>query len=99
MVHPWTSLIGFLNLKSNSSQNAAIPDLKPVYIEKEATMIEVNLWANQFMNYIHIGYRNGPPPQKGIAMHLRPLMHASYPQALEDKDPDDKNLEQLIELI
>ena len=73
---------------------ATIPDLKPTFLEKEATMIKVNQWAKQFMNYINMGYRNGPP-QKDTLMHLGPLMHVSCLQSLDDKDPEDKNLDQL----
>ena len=62
-------------------------------------MIEVNQRAKQFMKYKNMVYRNGPPPQKGIVMHLGPLMQAWWLQALEDKDSGNKNLEQLIELI
>ena len=74
---------------------ATIPDLKPTFLEKEATMIKVNQWAKQFMNYINMGYSNGLP-QRRISMHLRPLMHVSWLQSLDDKDPENKNLEQLI---
>ena len=75
----------------------AIPNLKPVFLEKEATMIEVIQWTDQLMNYINMGYRTNPP-QRGINMHLGPLMHVSWTEALQDKDPKNKNLELLVEL-
>ena len=61
-------------------------------------MIVVNHWADQFMNYINMGYRNCPP-QKEVSMHLGPLMHVSWLQTIDDKDPKNKNLEQLVDLI
>ena len=51
-------------------QFAAIPDLKPGFLEKEATIIEVIQWTKELINYINMGYRNSPP-QTGINMHLR----------------------------
>ena len=56
-----------------------------MFLEKEATMIEVNQWTEHLMNYINMGYRINPPQTK-INMHLGPLMHVSWIQALEDKD-------------
>ena len=50
---------------SDFGRFAAIPDLKPVFLEKEAARIEVNQWAERFMHYINMGYRNFPP-QKGV---------------------------------
>ena len=58
-------------------------------------MIEVNHWAEQFMNYINMVYRNCPS-QKGVSIHLGPLMHISWLQSIDDKDPKNRNLEQLF---
>ena len=74
----------------------AITNLK--FLEKEATMIEVNHWIKQLTNYINMGCRSNPP-QIGIFMHLGPLMHHSWISALEDKDSETKNLELIAELI
>ena len=64
----------------------AITYLKPKFLRKEATMIEVNQWIKQLANYIKMRYRSNPP-QTGIFMYLRPLMQDSWISALEDKDP------------
>ena len=45
-----------------------------------------------------MGYRSNPI-QTGIYMHLGPLMHESWSTALDAKDPDDKSLDQIAELI
>ena len=45
-----------------------------------------------------MGFRNCPP-QKGILMHLGLSMHISWLQSLDDKDPKNRNLEQLVDLI
>ena len=61
-------------------------------------MVELNQWCSQLSSYLKQGYR-GTPPQTGISMHLPPLMHASWVQALEAKNPDDKSLDELIEFM
>ena len=38
-----------------------VSDLKPGYLDKEANLIEINQWIEQFQNYINMGYRNNPP--------------------------------------
>ena len=53
-----------------------VSDLKPTFLDKETTMIEINHWCNQLENYINMGYRNNPP-ETGVAMHLGPLIHTS----------------------
>ena len=50
---------------------SAVTDLKPTFLDKDATMIEINHWADQFNNYITMGYE-GNPPDKGISMHVSP---------------------------
>ena len=77
---------------------SAVPDLKPVFLDKEATMIEVNQWCEQFFNYIMMGYRNSPP-KRGVSMHLGPLVQSSWLQSLETKDMKNKTLQELMELI
>ena len=54
----------------------AVADLKPLFVDKEATMVEVNQRTGQFQNYIRMGYRNNPPA-KGVSMHLGPLLHTA----------------------
>ena len=77
---------------------SAVPDLKPVFLDKEATMMEVNQWTEQFQNYIRMGYRNNPPA-KGVSMHLGPLVHTSWLQSLETKDIKSKNIDEITYLI
>ena len=43
-------------------------------------------------------YRNSPP-QKGVSMHLGPLVQSSWLQSLETKDMKNKTMEELINLI
>ena len=76
---------------------SAVPDLKPVFLDKEATMIDVNQWSEQFQNYISIGYRNNPPV-KGVLMHIGPLVHSSWLQSLETKDVKNKSLDEITYL-
>ena len=76
----------------------AVADLKPVFLDKDATMIEVNEWIKQFQNYIRMGYRNSPPV-KGVAMHLGPILHTSWLQSLEKQDIKNKSLNEITNLI
>ena len=63
--------------KFEFSRFTAVSDLKPVYLDKEANLIEINQWIEQFQNYIKMGYRNNPPAT-GVSMHLGPLLHSSW---------------------
>ena len=48
-----------------------VPDLKPVFLDKEATMIEVNQWCEHFFNYITMGYRNSLPREECPCIWVR----------------------------
>jgi hypothetical protein len=45
-----------------------------------------------------MGY-NGNPPATGASIHLAPLMHSSWTQAIESKKLEDKPVRELTELI
>ena len=75
------------------SRFTAVADL-----DKEASMVEINQWIEQFQNYVRMGYRNNPPA-KGFSMHLVPLLHSSWQQSLETKDIKNKNLDEITCLI
>ena len=76
----------------------AYSDLKPTYLNQDSTMIEINQWCSQLNNYLNMGYR-GNPPTTGISMHLAPLMHSSWIQALESKNLEEKTLGELTAII
>ena len=79
----------------------AVSDLKPNFLDNDASMIEIHSWIEQFESYITLGYK-GNPPSKGIYMHMRPLMHVSWMQALQTKSGENlgtKTLEELMESI
>ena len=60
------------------------PDMEPTFLSQDSDMIEINLFFEQFANYLNMGYR-GNPPNSGISLHLSPLMHSSWMQALTPK--------------
>ena len=73
-------------------------DLKPTFLDQDSTMIEINHWCSQLTNYLKMGYR-GNLPKKGISLHLAPLMHASWIQALDAKKLEELPLEEITEII
>ena len=72
--------------------------MKPTFLDQDSDMVEINLFCEQFTNYLNMGYR-GNPPTTGISLHLSPLMHSSWMQALTPKGLTDKNLGQLVSII
>ena len=61
-------------------------------------MIEVNTLIRLITHYIKAGYRHNPQ-QKLVYMHLSPLLHQIWSSALDSKNPEDKSLEELTELV
>ena len=92
------NLIQLLRYTNSRSIKTSYPDLKPKYLEKEANLIEMNTWIRQVGRYIREGYKH-IPPKKGVYMHLSPLLHQIWISALDCKNPEDKSLEELTELI
>ena len=74
------------------------PDLKPKFLEKQANLIEVNTWIRPITHNIKTGYRNNPH-KKGVYMHLSPPLHQIWNSALDNKNPEEKSLEELTELV
>ena len=74
------------------------PDMKPTFLDQDSDMAEINLFCEQFTNYLNMGYR-GNPPTTGISLHFLPLMHSSWMQALTPKGLTDKNLGQIVSII
>ena len=64
------------NLTNEFERFIAQTDLKPTFLNQDTNMVELNRWCTQLSNYINAGYR-GSPPEKGVFMHLPPLMHPS----------------------
>ena len=73
-------------------------DLKPTFLNQDTNMVELNQWCTQLSNYINAGYR-GNPPNRGVFMHLPPMMHPSWVQALEAKNPNEHSVDDLIEFL
>ena len=73
-------------------------DLKPKYLEKESNLLEVKTWTRQAGQYITADYKSSPP-KKGIFRYMSPLLHQTWISALECKDPDNRNLEELLKAI
>jgi hypothetical protein len=82
----------------NPTRFNSYPDLKPTFLNQDSTMIEINQWCNQLTNYLNMGY-NGNPPAMGTSIHLAPLMHSSWTQAIETKNLEDKSVRELTEII
>ena len=75
----------------------SFPDLKHI-LEKEANLIEVNMWLKQINQYIKAVYRNNQPATS-VYMHLSPLLHQRWKSALDSKNPEVKSLKELLELV
>ena len=44
-------------------------DLKPKYLEKDSTLLEVRSWILQTKNYIEAGYKTSPPKKRIVQVH------------------------------
>ena len=40
----------------NPTRFNSYPDLKPTFLNQDSTMIEINQWGNQLVNYLNMGY-------------------------------------------
>ena len=74
--------------------------LKPNYLEKSSSHLEVKTFCEQVQAYIRTGYRSAPPtgPQ-GLWFHIKACMHATWYTALEQNGAMDENLEKILEMI
>ena len=83
---------------TNYTRFTSYTDMKPTFLNQDSTMIEINQWCSQLVNYLNMGY-SGNPPATGVSLHLAPLMHSSWIQALESKNLGEKSLGELTEII
>ena len=86
------------NRTTNYQRFMSCPDLKPTYLNQDASMIEINQWGNQLINYLNMGY-NRNLPETGVSVHLGPLMHSSWIQALESQKLEEKTLTEIVEIV
>ena len=65
----------------------AYTELKPKFLEKESTLLEVTQWTRQASLYISAGYKT-VPPSKGIFKYMAPYIHHIWISACsEGGDP------------
>ena len=73
--------------------------LKPPYLEKESSHLEVSHLCVLFHAYIMDGY-NGVPDGNPINMHLMPLVEPTWHMSLVQRGvKDDKSLDEIITMI
>ena len=74
--------------------------LKPNYLEKSSSHLEVKTFCEQVQAYIRTGYRSAPPtgPQ-GLWFHIKACMHSTWYTALEQNGAMDESLEKILEMI
>ena len=75
-------------------------NLKPNYLEKSSSHLEVKTFCEQIQAYIRTGYRSTPPqgPQ-GVWFHIKACMHSTWYTALEQKGALNESLEKILEMI
>ena len=75
-------------------------NLKPSFLEKSSSHLEVKHFCEQIQAYIRTGYRSTPPqgPQ-GLWFHIKACMHSTWYTALEQNGAIDESLEKIIEMI
>ena len=73
--------------------------LKPPYLEKESSHLEVSHFCVLFHAYVMDGY-NGVPDGNPINMHLIPLVEPTWHMSLVQRSvKDDKTLDEVIAMI
>ena len=60
------------------------PYTKPAYLEKEASMLDINVFIEQMTYYINTGFKS-KPPEKGCYIHLASQINPTWLQPLESK--------------
>jgi hypothetical protein len=86
------------NRATNCNRFKSCPELKPTFLNQDSSMIDINQWCSQLVNYLNMSYSRNPP-EKGVSMHLGPLMHSSWIQALESQKLEEKTLTEIIEIV
>ena len=56
-------------------------DTRPVFLERESSMLETLAWIEQATYYIRSGFKN-KPPQSGSLVHLQTLINPTWLQAI-----------------
>ena len=72
--------------------------LKPTYLDKMATHLEVVQFVQGAEVYVKTGFTSSPPPQ-GIWACLMPLMHATWSNELEKAGVRDKDLKTALDIL
>ena len=73
-------------------------NLKPTYLDKMATHLEVVKFVQGAEVYVKTGFTSSTPPQ-GIWAYLMPLMHATWSNELEKAGVRDKDLKTALDIL
>ena len=72
-------------------------NLKPSFLDKQASHLEVQKFCQGADVYIKTGFRDTPP--QGIWPYLRPLMHITWSNALELSGVKEKFLAETLDML
>jgi hypothetical protein len=86
------------NRTTNCNRFMSCPELKPTFLNQDSSMIDINQWCSQLVNYLNMSYSRNPP-ETGVSVHLGPLMHSSWIQAFDSQNLEEKTLTEIIELV
>ena len=73
-------------------------NLKPVFLDKLVTHLEVVKFIQGAEVYITTGFTSAPPTQ-GTRSYLLPLMHVTWSNALEKAGAKDKDLKTVLKML
>ena len=72
-------------------------NLNPSFLDKMASHLEVHKFVQRAEVYIQTGFRETPP--QGIWAYLRPLVHVTWSDALEQGGVKDKDLKGTLDML
>ena len=72
-------------------------NLKPSFLDKNSTHLEVKNFCQNVETYIVTGFKDALPQM--VWPYIKPLMHATWAQALEQNDAKAKWLQKIINLL
>ena len=75
-------------------------NLKPNFLEKNATHLEVKMFIEQVEPYIRTGFRSAPPQgPTGVWFHMKACMHSTWYVALEQQGVLEQSFEKILQMI